>query len=75
MGIVPWHQVGSFEGVAEFVQPFVYGSSGFTEVHQKFFADRTDAVEAGFSGDFSELFFRRSKGYPWGPRKEAPSGS
>jgi hypothetical protein len=48
VGIIPWHQVGSPEGVAEFVESFVYGSSRFANIHEKVFADRFYPVEAGF---------------------------
>ena len=47
MGIIPWHQVGSPEGVAEFVNSFVYGSSRFANVHEIVFADRLYPVETG----------------------------
>lgn len=50
MGIVPWHQVFSFYGVAEFVHSLVYGSPGFTDVHEEVFSGWSDAVEAGGSG-------------------------
>ena len=42
-----WHQVGAFDGVAEFVHPLVYGSPGFYDVHEEVLVDRPDAVEAG----------------------------
>jgi hypothetical protein len=48
VGIVPRHQVCSFEGVAKFVHSFVYGSPGFANVHEEIFAGGADAVEAGF---------------------------
>jgi hypothetical protein len=40
--IVPRHQVGSFEGVAEFVESFVSGSPGFADVHEEVFAGGSD---------------------------------
>jgi hypothetical protein len=46
VGIVPGHEVFSVEGVAEFVQSFVYGSFRFADVHEEVFAGRTNAVEA-----------------------------
>ena len=58
--------------MAEFVESFVYGPSGFTNIHEKVFTGRADAVETRFLGDFSELFFRRSEGYPRGPGKGGP---
>ena len=69
MGIVPWHQVGSVEGLAEFVDSFVYGSSRFANVHEKVFADRLYPVEAGLPGDLPEFFFRCSEWDPRGPRE------
>jgi hypothetical protein len=45
--IVPRHQVFSFYCVAEFVHSFVYGSSGFADVHEEVFAGWSDAVEVG----------------------------
>ena len=57
MGIIPWHQVGSVEGLAEFVNSFVHGSSRFTNKHEEVFADRLYPVEAGSSGDLPEFFF------------------
>jgi len=65
MRIIPWHQICSFDIVTEFIQSLVNSSSGFTDVHQEVFTDRTDAVEAGFFGDSSELYLRRSEGNPW----------
>ena len=50
MRIVPWHQVGSPEGVAEFVEPFVERPSGFSDVHDEVFADWFYPVEAGGFG-------------------------
>ena len=47
VGIVPWHQVGSVEGLAEFVDSFVHGSSRLADVHEEVFADRFYPVEAG----------------------------
>jgi hypothetical protein len=58
VGIVPWHQVGSFEGVAEFIDSFMYGSSRFANVHEEVFADRLYPVETGLPGDLPEFFFR-----------------
>ena len=72
MGIVPWHQVGSPEGVAEFVNSFVYGSSHLANVHEEFFTRGTNAVETGFFGDFSELFFSSGERHPRGPGEGAP---
>ena len=72
MGIVPWHQVGSPEGVAEFVNSFVYGSSHLANVHEEFFTRGTNAVETGFFGDFSELFLCYSEWYLWGPGEGGP---
>ena len=66
-GIVPWHQVASDECLAEFINSFVYGSSRFTNVHEKVFADRFYPVEAGLSRDLPEFFFRGGERDPWGP--------
>ena len=57
MGIIPWHQVGSVEGLAEFVDSFMYGSSCFANVHEEVFPDRLCPVEAGLSRDLPEFFF------------------
>ena len=67
MGIVPWHQFGSSEGVAEFVDPLVKCPSGFSDVHQKVFPNRADAVKTRFFRDEAELFSGCSEGYPRGP--------
>ena len=72
MGIVPWHQVGSVEGLAEFVHPFVYGSSRFADVHEKVFTDGFNPVEAGFSRDLPEFFFNGGERDPRGPREGGP---
>ena len=69
MGIVPWHQVGSVEGLAEFVHSLVYGSSRFADIHEEVFADRLDPVEAGLTGDLPEFFFGGGEWDPWGPRE------
>jgi hypothetical protein len=67
VGIVPWHQVGSPEGVAEFVNSFVYGSSRLANVHEEVFADGFYPVEAGFSRDLPEFFFGGGERDPRGP--------
>ena len=67
MRIVPRHQSGSYEGVSEFVDPLVKSPSGFTDIHQKVFPPRADAIEAGFFGNDTEFFFTGSEGYPRGP--------
>jgi len=72
VGVVPWHQVGPFEGMAEFVEAFVCGSSGFTDVHQEIFANGFYPVEAGFPGDLPEFFFGGSEGDPRGPWEGGP---
>ena len=72
MRIIPWHQVGSVEGLAEFVDSFVYGSSRFANVHEEVFADRLYPVEAGLTGNLPEFFFRGGEGNPRGPREEGP---
>ena len=72
MGIVPRHQVFSFDGVAEFVHSLVYGSSRFTDVHEEVFSGRSDAVEARGFGDLAEFFFCGSEGDPGGPGEGEP---
>ena len=72
MGIIPWHQVGSVEGLAEFVDSFVYGSSRFANVHEEVFADGFNPVEAGLTGDLSEFFFCGGERDPRGPREGGP---
>ena len=46
-GSVPGHQPGPVERLAEFVHSLVYGSPGFTDVHEEVLGDWPDAVEAG----------------------------
>ena len=72
MGIVPWHQVGSIEGLSEFVNSFMYGSSRFANVHEEVFADWFYPVEAGFSWDLPEFFFCGGERDPRGPREGGP---
>jgi hypothetical protein len=60
--------------MTKFVEPLVERSPGFTDVHQEIFASRADAVKAGYSGDFSEVFFGSSERYPRGPWQGAPGG-
>ena len=72
MGIVPWHQVGSIEGLSEFVNSFMYGSSRLADVHEEVFADRFYPVEAGLTGDLPEFFFRCGERDPWGPGEGGP---
>jgi len=67
VGIVPWHQVGSAEGLAEFVDSFVYGSSRFANVHEEVFADGLYPVKAGFSRDLPDFFFGCGERDPLGP--------
>jgi hypothetical protein len=69
VGIIPWHQVGSVEGLAEFVDSFVYGSSRLANVHEEVFADRFYPVEAGLTGYLPEFFFAGGERDPWGPRE------
>jgi hypothetical protein len=71
MGIVPWHQVGSVEGLAELVDSFVYGSSRFANVHEEVFADGFNPEEAGLPGDLPEFFFGGGERDPGGPREFA----
>jgi len=59
-------------GVAEFIEAFVHGSSGFAYVHEEIFANGFYPVEAGFSGDLPEFFFGSGEGYPRGPGERAP---
>ena len=72
MGIVPWHQVGSGESLAEFVNSFVYGSSRFADVHKEVFTDRLYPVEAGLTGDLPEFFFAGSERDPRVPWEGGP---
>ena len=74
MGIVPRHEVFSFDVMPEFVYPLVKCPSGFTDIHEEVFTNRADAVETGFFGDNAEFFFTGSEGYPWGPVQGAPIG-
>lgn len=74
MGIVPRHQVCTFECVTEFVQSFVYGSPGFTDVHQEVFADRSYPVDAGLFGDLPEFVFICGERDPRGPGEVLPIG-
>ena len=74
MGIVPWHQVFSFDVVPEFVDPLVKRPLGFTNIHEEVFTNRADAVEAGFFGDSPEFFFISGERYPRGPGEGAPGG-
>ena len=71
MGIVPRHQIGSAEGLVEFVNSFVYGSSRFANIHEKVFADRFYPVEAGFGGDLPEFVFVCGE---WDPREPGKGG-
>ena len=57
----------SVEGLAEFVDSFVYGSSRFANVHEEVFANRFYPVEAGLSRDLPEFFFGGGERDPWGP--------
>ena len=72
MRIIPWHQVGSVEGLAEFVDSFVYGSSRLANVHEEVFADRFYPVEAGLTGDLPEFFFGGGERDPRGPGEGGP---
>ena len=72
MGVVPWHQVGSDKGLAEFVHSFVYSSSRFANVHEEIFADGFDPVEARYSRDLPEFFFAGVERDPRGPREGGP---
>ena len=72
MRIIPWHQVGSVEGLAEFVDSFVDGSSRLANVHEKVFSDRLYPVEAGLSRDLAEFFFCGGERDPRGPREGGP---
>jgi len=72
VGIVPRHQVFSFEGVAEFVHPLVYGSPGFADVHEEVLVDWPDAIEAGGFGDLPERVFVCGEGDPGGPGEGEP---
>jgi len=56
-GIVPWHQLGTVERLAEFVDSLVYGSPGFADVHEEVLVDWPDAAEAGGFGDLPEGVF------------------
>ena len=51
MGGGRWHQVGSVEGVAEFVHPLVYGFPGFYDVHEVVLVYRSYPIEAGGFGE------------------------
>ena len=72
VGIVPWHQVFSFDGVAEFVQSLVYGSPGLSDVHEEIFTYGPDAVETRGFGDLAEFVFVCGEGDPWGPGEGEP---
>ena len=74
MGIIPWHQVGSVEGLAEFIHSFVYGSSRFANVHEEVFADRFNPVKSGFFGDLPEFFFGGGERDPRGPGEGGSGG-
>ena len=67
-------RLGSVEGVPEFVEPFMNGSPGLTDIHEEIFSYRPDTVEAGLSGDISEFVFVSGKRDPWGPGEILPSG-
>ena len=58
--------------MAEFIQSFVCGFSGFTDVHQEIFANGFYPVEAGFFGDLPEFFFGGGERYPRGPGEGGP---
>ena len=62
----------SVEGLAEFVNSFVHGSSRLANVHEEVFADRLYPVEAGFSRDLPEFLFRCGERDPRGPREGGP---
>jgi hypothetical protein len=66
------HQVGPPEAVSEFVEPFVNGSPGLTDVHQEVFAGGSYLVEAGLFWDLPELFFCCGEGDPREPGEEEP---
>ena len=74
MRIIPWHQGSPFKRVTQFIQPFMDGSPGFTDIHQKVFAYWANAVEARLFWDDPEFFFGGSEGDPRGPREGGPSG-
>jgi hypothetical protein len=65
VGIVPWHQVRSSEGVAEFINSFVYGPSRFANVHEEVFAYPSDAVVAWGFWDLPEFFLRGGERTHW----------
>lgn len=72
MGVIPRHQVCSFEGVPELVELLVYASPGLADVHEEVSAGRSYPVEAGFSGDLPEFVFLRGEGHPLGPGEGGP---
>ena len=74
MGIVFRHRDFAFEGVTEFVESFVYGSPGLSDIHEEVFADRSYPVEAGLFGDLPEFMFVCGEGKPLGPGEGGPSG-
>lgn len=74
MGIVPWHQVLSFEGVTEFIEPMVQCPPGFTDIHQKIFSGGSDPEESGLFLDVPEFFFGCGEGNPGGPGEGGPCG-
>lgn len=57
MRIIPWHHVGSYKGVVEFINSFVYGSSRFAFVHEEVFADGFNPVETRLFGGLPEFVF------------------
>ena len=58
--------------MTKFVETLVERPPGFSDVHEKVFAGGADAVEAGFPGDFPELFFGSGERHPRGPGEGAP---
>ena len=72
MGIVPRHQVCSLEGMTEFVHSLVYGSPGFSDVHEEVFTGWSDPVETRLFGDLPEFVFICGEWDPYGPGKGAP---
>jgi len=62
----------SVEGLAEFVNSFVHGSSRLANVHEEVFADGFITVETGFPRDLPEFFFGSGERDPRGPREGGP---
>jgi hypothetical protein len=69
---IPRHQISFFDIVPEFVQSFVYSPLGFTDIHEKIFADGSYPVETWLVGDLPEVMFICRERNPRGPWKRGP---